>query len=119
MFGSFKAGELEAQWGLPLGPILLITPQPEQLETIKGILGAQKGMLPTILLFGEAYHLLPQEFWVQAAAVDGSLAEVGIVYTWPIPGKSMDEGRGLGWVWNLTVRESRQWQQRCFIMVRP
>ncbi len=87
LFGSFKAGELEAQWGLPLGPILLITPQPEQLETIKGILGAQKGMLPTILLFGEAYHLLPQEFWVQAAAVDGSLAEVGIVYTWFDPWK--------------------------------
>ena len=62
LFGSFKAGELEAQWGLPLGPILLITPQPEQLETIKGILGAQKECCPPFCCLEKRTIYCPRNF---------------------------------------------------------
>jgi len=88
LFGRLKGGELLLEWFLPLGPVLLITPQPHQLETIKGILGEEGGTRPAILLVGQAYHLLPPKFWVRSASrVNESLQAGGIVYTWFDPWK--------------------------------
>ena len=88
LFGRLKGGELLLEWFLPLGPVLLITPQPHQLETIKGILGEAGGTRPAILLVGQAYHLLPPKFWVRSASrVNESLQAGGIVYTWFDPWK--------------------------------
>ena len=81
-------GDTEVNWALPLGPTLLITPTPSNLETIKAILRQQFGSKPTILLLGEAYHLLPREFWVKdAREIQQRLQEAEIVYTWLDPWK--------------------------------
>ena len=79
---------LEMEWALPLGPILLITPRPADLETIKGILQEKRGTMPAILLLGEAYHVLPEDFWVsEAHRVSAALKAQGIVFTWFDPWK--------------------------------
>ncbi len=81
-------GDRKVNWALPLGPTLLITPTPNNLETIKNVLENQFGSKPTILLFGEAYHLLPRQFWVKDAdEIQRRLQEEHIVYTWLDPWK--------------------------------
>ncbi|NMB01505.1 MAG: DNA polymerase III subunit alpha [Firmicutes bacterium] len=89
LFGQFDAEEtLVVNWALPLGPTLLITPQPEDLEIIKEILEDQGGNKPAILLIGESYHLLPQEYWVTDTVRTGErFNEKEIVYTWLDPWK--------------------------------
>jgi len=78
----------DVRWSLPLGPTLLITPTPETLETIKHVLGNQFGSKPTLLLLGEAFHLLPKEFWVRDVdTVQRRLQEEKIVHTWFDPWK--------------------------------
>ncbi len=81
-------GSLEVKWALPLGPTLLITPKPNELDQIKTALAKQFGSKPTILLIGAAYHLLPPEFWTQdVPEVNRRLEQAQIVYTWLDPWK--------------------------------
>jgi hypothetical protein len=81
-------GSPEVEWTLPLGPTLLITPKPDELEAVRAALEEQSGTKPTILLLGDAYHLLPPEFWVKdAGAVSRELEAGQIVYTWLDPWK--------------------------------
>lgn len=89
LFGRQGEGELFVEWLLPLGPILLITPdRPEDLEAIREVLQGGRGSKPVILLLGEAYHVLPAEFWVSdGQGVGQALARAGIVYTWFDPWK--------------------------------
>jgi len=88
LFGRQTPEVLEMEWALPLGPILLITPRPADLETIKGILQEKRGTMPAILLLGEAYHVLPEDFWVsEAHCVSAALKAQGIVFTWFDPWK--------------------------------
>lgn len=81
-------GDEEVSWSLPLGPTLLITPNPDNLDTIKSVLEKQNGERPTILLFGEAYHLLPKMYWVRdPEEIKRRLQEEQVVYTWLDPWK--------------------------------
>ena len=81
-------GQPEVAWILPLGPTLLITPSPTELGTIKTVLDGQFGTRPTILLLDQAYHLLPQQFWVKdVGRTNDQLGEFQIVYTWLDPWK--------------------------------
>ncbi len=96
-FGSFKLavggrialfGYPEVEWAFPLGPTLLITPTPHNLEAIKLVLEGQRGSKPAILLLGGAYHLLPSQFWVSGVQeMEKRLQEKQIVYTWLDPWK--------------------------------
>lgn len=95
LFGLRKDGHVDANWLLPLGPTLLITPEPEDLEDIHRILAGQQGRRPTILLLGDAYHVLPTEFWVaDASKISARLTEAEIVYTWFDPWKENVSGKG-------------------------
>lgn len=88
VFGRLDGRELALEWVLPLGPTLLITPRPENLEILKAVLQGEKGTMPAILLLGQAYHVLPPEYWVRRAGpVSASLTAQGIVYTWFDPWK--------------------------------
>lgn len=89
LFGRAEVtGVWQVSWVLPLGPILLITPDPKDLTPIKGILEDERGSRPTILLLGDAYHLLPQQFWVRDVAKVGEHMNMRqIVYTWFDPWK--------------------------------
>ena len=81
-------GSPDVLWTLPLGPTLLITPSLADLESIKEVLHGQFGTRPTILLLGEAYHLLPREFWVKDVGnITEQLDHTQIVYTWLDPWK--------------------------------
>lgn len=81
-------GHHEVNWAFPLGPTLLITPAPHNLETIKMILKEEWGSRPTILLIGGSYHLLPAQFWVKhVQEMQKRLKEEQIVYTWLDPWK--------------------------------
>ena len=95
LFGVQQDGYLDVSWALPLGPILLITPNPEDLEKIKNTLENQRGPKPAILLLGDAYHVLPPEFWVgDAANIGERLAKQEIVFTWFDPWKENVLGQG-------------------------
>lgn len=88
VFGRQAGDLLEVEWALPLGPTLLITPKAEDLEPLKGILHGKGGSKPVILLLGEAYHVLPPQYWVGASTeVNRALQAQGIVYTWFDPWK--------------------------------
>lgn len=88
LFGRLEGGLLQGEWLLPLGPMLLITPRLEDLPVIKDILEGENGSKPTLLLFQEAYQLLPPPFWVgDGQKVSQALDEKGIVYTWFDPWK--------------------------------
>jgi DNA polymerase-3 subunit alpha len=88
VFGLLQGTSLVLEWALPLVPTLLITPKPQDLEIIKGILGGERGARPAILLIGQAYHVLPPEFWVgSVGTVNHSLEAAGVVYTWFDPWK--------------------------------
>ncbi len=85
---SGEDGIFKVSWAFPLGPTVLITPTPENLTLIKDILEDEGGSLPTILLLGDAYHLLPRQFWVKdTEKIERQLAEGRIVYTWLDPWK--------------------------------
>ena len=83
-----REGMFHVSWALPLGPTLLITPDPQNLQAIKSVLENEGGSKAAILLFGEAYHLLPQQFWVaDAGKVQERFKAERIVYTWLDPWK--------------------------------
>lgn len=89
LFGkSSPDGVFRVRWALPLGPTLLITPDPHNLQAIKAVLEDEAGAKPTILLFGDAYHLLPQQFWAaNAVRINERFKAERIVYTWLDPWK--------------------------------
>lgn len=90
VFGSWKAGIFRGQWQLPLGPTLLISPKPAQLQVLKEILSGPLGRWPVVLRLdgGKVYHLLPPEFWVvERALTERDLGEKGIIFTWFDPWK--------------------------------
>lgn len=92
LFGAWKHGFWHVEWQLPLGPTLLVSPQPNQLEELKDVLNQQNGTRPVVLRLGEgiAYHLLPREFWVKDIhKVDGDLQNGGVTHIWFDPWKEL------------------------------
>ena len=92
LFGRREEGFWKVEWELPLGPTLLISPQPDQLDELKEILEQQNGTRPVVLRLGEgiAYHLLPRMFWVKdVLQVDGGLQKRGLTYVWFDPWKEL------------------------------
>lgn len=91
-FGRQDGGVWLTEWLLPLGPILLVSPELEELENLKLILNQQKGTKPVILRLGDgsAYHLLPREFWIeQVPLVNGELEKSNLTYVWFDPWKEL------------------------------
>lgn len=91
-FGYEQGGLWKVKWILPQGPILLISPQPEEIGELKPILEKQTGSKPVILRLGEGtvYHLLPKEFWIdQVTKVGAALEEKGYTYVWFDPWKEL------------------------------
>lgn len=89
LFGQTdENGIWQVKWALPLGPTLLLTPEPSDLSTIKTILDGEYGLKPTILRIGGAYHLLPQQFWIKdSSKIVERLRAEQLVYTWFDPWK--------------------------------
>jgi len=94
LFGRNTQGVFQVEWVFRLGPVLLASPQPEQLEKLKGILlqqgqGRRDRAYPVVLRFSDGtFHLLPAEFSVtDPPHLEGQLEEAGIVFTWFDPWK--------------------------------
>lgn len=81
LFGTWQAYLWEVSWAFPLGPSLLPSPEPKDLEAMKTVFLANQGQIPVVLRLGggQAYHVLPQEFWVEdGERVASELAKQGI-----------------------------------------
>ncbi len=94
-FGQMEQGVFQTQWAFKLGPTLLVSPEPGELEALKVILtgqvpsAVQGDPLPVVLrLGGGAFHLLPRELWVRDSCwIEAELKGAQIVYTWFDPWK--------------------------------
>ncbi|NLJ81364.1 MAG: DNA polymerase III subunit alpha [Firmicutes bacterium] len=91
LLGFWREGVFSCEKVFPLGPILLILPEKEQLEVLKDLLGSSYGFRPVILRLGfNIFHRLPREFWVsEAAQINAGLKEAQIVHQWFDPWKEM------------------------------
>ena len=87
LFGRQTPEVLEMEWALPLGPILLITPRPADLETIKGILQEKRGTMPAYSCWESIPCSARGFLGDEAHCVSAALKAQGIVFTWFDPWK--------------------------------